>query len=209
MSNDPNTPLQTGGAMPPGLEPPKPGKPSKASAEFRDFLLRTAELLRLEPKRVEAAAVVEGDVKPKGKSLFALVSPRLRLGLIAAAVVVVALVTTKAASGPPVLPESVHGVWRTDAAGYATRRFEVTEKNLAFQTDENPNAITRHEITRVKTRTVVEGTMFQVDYLDQPEDKSPLTFEFILTIGDRPTIVFANQRKVVWKRSGPVTGGDD
>ena len=203
MSDESNTPLATGG-VPPAVEPPKAGKPSKASAEFREFLLRTAELLRLDPKRPAAAAKVEGAANPAAKGLFARISPRVRLALAAAVVVIVALLATQVAGGPAVLPESVHGVWRTDAAGYSARRFEVTEKNLAFQTDQNPSAITRHVITRVKKSTVLEGTLYQVDYLDQPEDKSPLTFEFILTEGDRPTIVFANQRKVVWKRSGPV-----
>lgn len=203
MSDEPN--LSPGG-VPPGLEPGKPDKPIRGQAELREFLLRAAELLRLEPKKPVAAELLDGEQKPTaGKSFLSRIPPGARIGALALVVLLIVALTVSS-GGSTVLPEPVHGVWRTDAPGYATRRFEVTEKNLAFQTDENPSAITRHVITRVNKSTVKEGTLYQVDYLDQPEDKSPLTFEFILTEGDNPTIVFANQRKVVWKRSGPVKG---
>ena len=116
---------------------------------------------------------------------------------------VVLIVANEGARRPKVettLPAVLQGVWRTDAARYANRRLEITTSSLTFQEGDSTDAVTRHRIVAVRRSVEPEGTLFRVEYL---QDGDPLEFSFVFSDSPRPELRFANQKGLVWTRTGP------
>lgn len=102
------------------------------------------------------------------------------------------------------LPPAVQGLWRTDAADYAHRRFEMRAHSLTFQVGDSRSEISRYGISRVRQSLTPTGTRFRVEYFDYDDEatRTPLTFEFIYRAASSE-IVFTHQSGIVWRREPP------
>jgi hypothetical protein len=119
---------------------------------------------------------------------------------VAALLLIVANEGARRPKAETTLPPELQGEWRTDAARYANRRLEITTSSLAFQVGDSAAAITRHRIVRVQRSAAPEGTLFRVEYL---EEGDLLEFSFVWRGSPTPEIRFANQKGLVWTRTGP------
>ena len=119
---------------------------------------------------------------------------RLAIGVFA----FVSLVFAYRVITQPTLPDSVLGVWYTEDARYADRRFELREHRLVLQVSDTADAISGHEIVSVRKTELQEGTLFKVEYVLNGWDRARLSFDFIFRRKRRPEIMFAHQKDIVW-----------
>jgi hypothetical protein len=98
------------------------------------------------------------------------------------------------------LPPSVLGVWHTDVARYASRRFELQAGSVLVQTGDAARMATRHRIARVQQSPAEEGTLFTVDYEEDESSGALTTLEFIYRPAPRSDIIFPHQKEMVWTR---------
>ncbi len=100
--------------------------------------------------------------------------------------------------GDATVPAELFGVWGTTVSSHADRTFEISDSTLTFQTADA--AYTEHRIVDVDRREGGgQGTLYIFEYLNQDETYE---FSFYYRGGAEPTIRFANQPQLVWRRTG-------
>lgn len=186
----------------------KEGRRSMADGELRDavelhsYLKDIGGLMRLPPKESERRS--QASRASADSATVPAPARRLRHAValigIAAALVVVVFDSALRPTAETSLPAALQGVWRTDAAPYANRRLEITTSSLAFQVGDSTVAVTRHQVVRVRRSAAPAGTLFRVEYLQEGD---LLAFSFVWRGAPQPEIRFANQKGLVWTRTGP------
>jgi hypothetical protein len=183
---------------------PKQRRTSMADGELRHpvelptFLDGVAELMQLPPKASGEGRAAE----PEAAAAPRRPASARQTALVSLLVVLVAGVLLARALQSPVttLPAELQGRWHTDAPNYAGRGLEITTTSLGFQTGEEAAPTPMYPIVRVRRSTTSEGTLFQVEYL-QNGDRAEL--DFLWQQAAPPEIRFVNQRGLVWTRSAP------
>lgn len=126
------------------------------------------------------------------------VSPRQKF-LVAVAAIALGGVIILALPTPVIrtLPSSTHGYWVTDAPQYAGLAMELRANVVAFKTADSTNPVLVHRIEQVDVRNERGVSRYVVTY-QADEGVSELSFR--ITPGMRPTVTFAHQPLVRWRR---------
>jgi hypothetical protein len=170
-----------------GAPPQAPATPARGPLEFRDYRDVWGP-----SGRPPAAVRPDRKSRPWGRWLLYALAVMAMLGW--------AVDVTFHPSWETTLPPAVLGVWHTDAAKYASRRFELQTGTVLVQTGDSVRTAMRHRIARVRQSPADEGTRFTVDYVEDESSGALTTFEFIYRPAPRADIIFAHQQEMVWTR---------
>ena len=193
-----------------------PKRPSQAGDMYRsiadgelatpwtlpEYFASLNTVLRL-PAKVRRRAVEAAQQTAGGTAVLAMLE-RIRIpkGLVmaGAAVAVIMLVIrplvlSATNEGASKLPESF-GVWQATTGKYKGRTFEVSEKELVFQTSAKAGSSTRHKILGVEAKTRPDSTRYTVTYESEGQ-KAEFAFWYV---NAGPVIRFVNQHDVSWTK---------
>ncbi len=124
---------------------------------------------------------------------------RGRVLIIAAAVVAMAVAAFRLMPPPTEdIPETLIGVWESDAPAYAGRPFEIEARTLLFRTGDGPYEYSIHPIRRVMSEEDGPNMRYQVVYVNHGK---PFEFVFTYVPGPDATIRLEHQSDQVWKKT--------
>ncbi len=101
------------------------------------------------------------------------------------------------APGAREAPDSLHGVWVTDAGRYAGRSMVITADTVRFEV--GGKRFTAHRIERVEE--------FGGERIDLSYESHGATYRLALVQRPDRSLALANQPSVVWRRSSESPGG--
>jgi hypothetical protein len=94
-----------------------------------------------------------------------------------------------------IMPEATRGVWETNDARYADRKFEILDEALLFHTE--ARAFDPYLIHEIQTEVDEDGTRYIIEHSGAEMGSMTLTLFFYQ--GDS-TLVFENQPFIVWRK---------
>lgn len=105
------------------------------------------------------------------------------------------------------VPEGLIGVWKTTAAPYDDRFFEIKADEVIFGTGEGN--FDTYPITKIKTEKDPreQGTLYTLSY--KTIERQEYRFSFYYDSANQGTIRFKNQKEMVWTKEEAKDGKSD